>query len=302
MKKKTIFTIIITLFSLSLGIAGFDYVNDKIDTMEQQTRLQNELNVINQNALQKENEEKLESLQNENEEKLESLQNELTLAQIETEKLKNRKPETIIRERIISNENGIDIAKVSAEWQPRIVKVVCYFINHIQSGSGTVQHVNELNVYTNRHVITYNGFGPDHCEVILPNGETVFIANEFVRVPIKKPELDLGVLIAPKDSIKQFLGRLESCPEDDPKIGDPILILGYPTIGALKSITATEGIISGYDGEYYVTSAKIEQGNSGGAAIDIKRDCWLGIPSFGITGALESLSRILGVNAIFKSF
>jgi hypothetical protein len=71
--------------------------------------------------------------------------------------------------------------------------------------------------------------------------------------------------------------------------------LGYPSIGAKESITATEGILSGFDEEYYTTSAKIEQGNSGGAAIHVKNDCFLGLPTLVLAGRIESLARILPI-------
>jgi len=76
-------------------------------------------------------------------------------------------------------------------------------------------------------------------------------------------------------------------------IGDEIIILGYPTIGSQDDITVTRGIISGYDGDYYITDAKIEHGNSGGVAILLKDNCYLGIPSYTISGEAESLARIL---------
>ena len=84
-------------------------------------------------------------------------------------------------------------------------------------------------------------------------------------------------------------------------IGDSLIVLGYPSYGAdYSEITATEGIVSGYDGEYYTTSAKIEQGNSGGVAILQKDNCYLGIPTAVRLGAFESLGRILDVKYIFQ--
>ncbi len=85
--------------------------------------------------------------------------------------------------------------------------------------------------------------------------------------------------------------------------GDPVLILGYPSYGTqMGSVlnspaepTATEGIISGRDGSFYTTSAKIEHGNSGGLAIDKSNDCYFGIPTWNESGSFESLGRILPV-------
>ena len=76
--------------------------------------------------------------------------------------------------------------------------------------------------------------------------------------------------------------------------------MGYPSIGSQTDITATEGIISGYDGNYYVTSAKVERGNSGGAAVALKDNCYLGIPTFVQVGDIESLARILDARVFLK--
>ena len=84
-----------------------------------------------------------------------------------------------------------------------------------------------------------------------------------------------------------------------PDIGDEVVILGYPAIGASSGITATDGIISGYDGDYYVTSAKVNSGNSGGIAVDLKNDCNLGIPTLVDAGSLESLARILKAQTLW---
>lgn len=80
-------------------------------------------------------------------------------------------------------------------------------------------------------------------------------------------------------------------------VGEQILILGYPGIGSSNDITVTEGIISGYENGYYITSAKVEQGNSGGAAILVDSNCYLGIPTFAYSGQIESLARILDLSS-----
>ena len=79
--------------------------------------------------------------------------------------------------------------------------------------------------------------------------------------------------------------------------GEQVLILGYPGIGSSNDITVTDGIISGYENGYYITSAKIEHGNSGGAAILVEKNCYLGIPSFAYSGEIESLARILDMSS-----
>ncbi|OGZ79776.1 MAG: hypothetical protein A2256_03415 [Candidatus Staskawiczbacteria bacterium RIFOXYA2_FULL_32_7] len=86
---------------------------------------------------------------------------------------------------------------------------------------------------------------------------------------------------------------LRICPKERVSLGDQIIVLGYPSIGSEESITVTAGIISGLETDYYVTDAKIDHGNSGGAAILLKYSCYLGIPTWVNPGSFESLGRIL---------
>jgi hypothetical protein len=89
----------------------------------------------------------------------------------------------------------------------------------------------------------------------------------------------------------------------NPPTGEPIAVLGYPDYGTnagefmsvLSTIdpTVTEGIISGQDGIYLTTSAKIDPGNSGGLAIDETNDCYIGIPTAIEIGEAGALGRIL---------
>lgn len=86
------------------------------------------------------------------------------------------------------------------------------------------------------------------------------------------------------------------------ELGERIFILGYPFVGG-ANVTVTEGIVSGFEGEFgefIKTSAKIEQGNSGGIAIAAKDGCALGIPSWTETGEFDSIARILTYTAIYQ--
>ena len=67
------------------------------------------------------------------------------------------------------------------------------------------------------------------------------------------------------------------------------------------------GIISSWEDVgkvgYYITSAKIEHGNSGGIAVIENYYCMVGIPSAVVVGSSESLGRILILNeADLKNF
>ncbi len=82
--------------------------------------------------------------------------------------------------------------------------------------------------------------------------------------------------------ISEFAPQI--CEINDIKVGEEIVVLGYPTIGG-EYLTATEGVISSFDGDYYLTtSAKIEQGNSGGGAFLKSTGCLAGMPTFAKLG------------------
>ena len=189
-------------------------------------------------------------------------------------------------------------------------------------------------VITNMHVLTgHNGFSPaKNCTVKIGNYTyAVNGINEFAQ-PVNKERTqiyvvndkntqdneneiklvdgvsytfwnpDVGYLIIenPATEIKRLAQEPFRCAQK-PDIGENILMLGFPSIGASESITATEGIVAGTDSKYFVTSAKIEQGNSGGGAFWIKENCYIGIPSFALTGLIESLGRIFDITNVFSN-
>lgn len=203
-----------------------------------------------------------------------------------------------------------DLVAVIKRWRPLIAYIECNFkyttgeTYLVQSGSGTLwghTNLNDVLIFTNKHVITDSeGYYPDSCVIKLPDHDKVFYIplgqklftrfNDYDFAIIKIPDPD-NYVVNLVNSTKHSL----FCDEGKPPLGSSIIILGYPGIGSKIDITATEGIISGYDNNYYITSAKIEHGNSGGAAILIgyKDSCILGVPTFAITGTVESLARIL---------
>lgn len=89
---------------------------------------------------------------------------------------------------------------------------------------------------------------------------------------------------------------------DTAEIGDRLSILGYPGAGG-ETLTVTEGIISGFEldggNRYIKSSAKLERGNSGGAAVK-DSGCVVGIPSFVQRGQLESIGRVLDLKHLYS--
>lgn len=117
----------------------------------------------------------------------------------------------------------------------------------------------------------------------------------------------------PKTTLLSTYTFPKICSQNLLKAGEEIVVLGYPTIGGdsilpgvpnLKLIT-TEGIISNdvssFD-NYFVSSAKIEQGNSGGGAFLKSGNCFAGMPTYVQVGEIESLGRLINMPKLKESY
>ncbi len=190
-----------------------------------------------------------------------------------------------------------DIVKIINEWSPRVVRLQCEFVSSTgqavtskASGVGTFVTTGTRFI-TNKHVVSKDVGVAKECFIRFATGDTKLGATHISVIE----EKDLAYVDMDKYvNLPGVLGEVKTCIAK-PVIGDQVVILGYPSVGAEKGITATEGIVSGIDDDYYVTSAKIEQGNSGGAAILVKNNCLLGLPTLVVAGKIESLARILPV-------
>jgi len=243
-----------------------------------------------------------------------SQQSEIDTLRKEVDSLKNQKPQTIIEE--VPAKSGTDLSSIISYWRSRVSYVECDlekydanggFITDSGSGSVFIADDGTVRVVTNKHVLIIDDAIKaiaSICRIKFPDNGNTFTAsraNREIWWASDENGGDWGYLtITPDVSLKNILATpLKDCPTK-PLIGDSVLILGYPGIGSKTDITATEGIISGYDGDYYITSAKVEHGNSGGAAILVKSNCMLGIPTFAETGSVESLARILDLHVAVR--
>ncbi len=207
--------------------------------------------------------------------------------------------------------NTYNTSAIVSEWRPRIAYVECDWTDNTgtvyqtESGSGLVTQQTNGNpaVVTSAHlVVDAQGVPTSGCRVHVPDDPattTVSVSQisrssagyDWARLDLSNADPHLVALAAQKFSV---------C-ATTPSIGTNIVVLGYPGIGAQNDITATEGIVSGYDSNFFITSAKVEHGNSGGAAIALQKDCYLGIPTFTDVGTLESLARVLSAQFIFPT-
>ncbi|OGZ64697.1 MAG: hypothetical protein A3A98_01745 [Candidatus Staskawiczbacteria bacterium RIFCSPLOWO2_01_FULL_40_39] len=238
----------------------------------------------------------------------------------EVEELKNKKPEvvqqTIVKE-VIVPKTEMDLPSIIKQWRPRIVYIVCEWrysdtgeVYAQGSGSGLLFAKSKDNlallVMTNKHVLADGQYVASSCDISFPSlNETFKVSTNSLMESVSGLDWGLIRFQSSNGYLNSLVvsGPIESYPSVCKKpalVGDEIVILGYPGIGSQSDITATEGIISGRDGDYYITSAKIDRGNSGGAAISLKDNCYLGIPSFAQVGQIESLGRILDIEAVYK--
>ncbi len=228
------------------------------------------------------------------------------------EDLKNQKPQIIIKE--VPAKSGPDLPSIISEWRNYTAFLICSGVDqytgqsYTQTATAFINRFddNRLVILTNKHaVLDPSGNIVNRCEVAVPGDpNSIFFYSSNINL---HPDLNTdaaAVILADTDPYLSTLIKKKSCfRQTDIKVntGDQVVILGYPGIGSPTDITATEGIISGYDYPYYVTSAKIDHGNSGGLAILIKNDCYLGIPTGAAVGSTESLGRILEASVIGQS-
>ncbi|SRR4030042_2000007 len=306
-RTSILIAIIVGLFVVG-GISYFGivkYKNYQIEKSEKE-KLAQDVEKIRQ---EKEDEEKKKQ------------ESELEALKEEVEALKNQKPQIIIKEVPIEDEN--DLPSIINQWRPKIAHISCEWrysdTNKAYlwaSGSGVLMKdsngiitgkAGSIIILTNRHVLQKDDkYTPDNCDISLPGMvSSLKIIDEgplyFFRTSHFGFDWGVIVLHYPTEYIKNLSSNDISICKNKSAVGDKVVILGYPVIGSQTDITATEGIVSGYDGNYYITSAKIEQGNSGGAAISLKNNCYLGIPSFAQVGVIESLARILDIEVVYRS-
>jgi len=239
-------------------------------------------------------------------------QNEINALKDKINALENK---SSITNTVIPEKTTADIV---TEWKNRVAEVLCEWrysngtVYQVASGSGMLVNISGLGLVTltNKHVLqTDTGYFPQACKVY--TWDPVFFREVKVQLnsfnPFSyKPNLDMAKIELDTSATVQdnmtgdFSENTNTKLCTNVNIGDKLVVLGYPAIGASTGLTATEGIISGIEQNYYVTDAKIDHGNSGGVAVLLKDDCWLGIPSSSVVGQIESMGRILKGNLVYQ--
>ena len=219
---------------------------------------------------------------------------------------------------ILFPERGADAKSIVEAWGSSIVRIFCEGdLGERWSGSGTLWNVGGyFLVTTNRHVAE----SPSCTVMVTPfrngvsdTGKSLVYVADPTSYRTLEGDLDFisfSLFEQTSDAPLSFLTSYahtpqKSCTKTLYSVGERILILGYPAVGTLSgaALTVNEGIISGVERGYsggqedapytwYVTSGKIESGNSGGAAL-ASDGCFIGVPTWSEVGSLESQGRLL---------
>ncbi len=200
-----------------------------------------------------------------------------------------------------------------------VVNIVCRTSEGDGSGgSGTIM-TSEGYILTNNHVIPQDKRGnsiADICLVTLPDSQGKIRAiyqGSPLQIPKLSKENDLAFIKIDGSYTDTegttwgeyptpFPNLVDSgCVNKSPVLGEPVRILGYPSIsGGGYYLTITDGVVSSLpeDGTI-VTSAKIAHGNSGGLAVD-QNGCMLGVPVAVSQDSAESLGVLISNETIHQ--
>jgi len=204
----------------------------------------------------------------------------------------------------IENQIDVEASDVVQGWGGAVALLMCGSrdAEDYSRGSGTLfKDASGLYIMTNRHVVLDGGDEPEPgCYISFPDDvvDDVYVSEndishgtsgeDWARIRITHPTIYMRTTVAQNHPW---------CPSLPPA-GADILILGYPSIGLENRVTVTTGIVSGYEDRYLISTAKIDRGNSGGAAIWLDEECYAGIPTKVHKGLVESLARILTIEEL----
>ncbi len=159
-------------------------------------------------------------------------------------------------------------------------------------GSGTI-FFDEFHVLTSNHVVSSDS----DCNIIKLFVETIEridsapIRTHTAEILAIDEKADLAILkIAPIGSFAKTLKAVKVSSKSN--IGDPIIAIGFPSIGG-ESVTVTSGEISGYANfegiQWIKSSVSISGGNSGGGVFDTTGGL-VGVPTAAGTANAETVT------------
>lgn len=207
---------------------------------------------------------------------------------------------------LVDSNKQPEISNIVRKWRPYTAYIICSWTEPKEaygSGSGKIEKLDEEGnalILTNKHVLFKEDSTPEECLVTFPEITKIY--------KLEKPKVEsddaLDVAYLTVTEPDQFILSLITNVKDERlcldgvSLGDKIIALGYPGIGTSGDVTVTDGIISGSEDEFYISTVKLDYGNSGGLAVHVEKNCYLGIPTASVAGEIESLARILKYSEI----
>lgn len=210
---------------------------------------------------------------------------------------------------VIPPKENYNLEEVIKEWRPYVVRVTCITLDSngnkksYSDGSGFLAYdpAKGPSVITNRHVFKIkDGTYTDYCDVYFPESKEVVKVDKKDR-SVSSKGYDRGNLVITQPSeyvsnlAKNPIAISRDCKNAKPDSTEDIVIMGYPMGKPKDDISYAQGKIVGYQDKYFVSTATIVSGYSGGVAVSLKDNCYLGIPTYAQKDDL-SKSLILDIN------
>lgn len=198
-----------------------------------------------------------------------------------------------------------------------IVKIYNISRSTLSSGTGTVIDKSG-HILTNKHVIEESGYydtnsilaicitdNPDQSPTCQYTAEIINISEGDLDLALLKIDKKLEttsngkfritpLTTQPQLKYKSILSEINT----KPALGSQINVLGYPGAGG-DNISLTRGIYSGtVDELFFKTDAKVNSGNSGGAAFD-QNNQFLGVPT-AVSGGQGNIGYIIKADIVSK--
>lgn len=169
------------------------------------------------------------------------------------------------------------------------------------SGSGIIiaQNETELMIATNNHVVA----DADKLEVTFIDGSVI-----EAQIKGRDADMDLAVITIPlknlPDEVKEAIAIAKMGDSDALKLGEPVIAIGNSlgygqsvTGGYISALNREIGLSDGSTGTFIQTDAAINQGNSGGALLNINGEV-IGINSNKIGGTMvEGMGYAIPITA-----
>jgi len=218
-------------------------------------------------------------------------------------------PVIVVPPVVIPPKENYKLEDVVKAWRPYTVRVTCITLDSngnkksYSDGSGflTIDPAKGPTIFTNKHVFyTTNGASSDYCDVYFPESKEIVKVEKKDRY-VSSKGYDRGTLVITQPSeyvsnlVKNKKITVNDCIRATLESTDDIVIMGYPMGKPKDDISYAQGKIVGYQDRYFISTATIVSGYSGGVAVSLKDNCYLGIPTYSQKDDL-SKSLILDIN------